>query len=293
MIKQDTSCGLQRVCSLMGVPFEVAEDIAAVLAERALGNTLSTVVTPNPEILMVTLRLPGYRETLAQATLSLPDGNGLFWATSFLKETQEKGTAGVLMKFITTYARLVIHRQSLRHVLPRLHHGSDTFFQLHALWSTTFSPRIFYFGGEGKVLEQIVPVMQNRYPNLHIVGNCGGYPFASEQEFEQILQTIEAAKPQVIFVALNFPKQEQWIMQTKERLEAAGVRLVMGFGGTFDFAVGKKKRAPRWMHRLGIEWLWRLMLEPARIGRIWTAVVGFPLTILRRRLQGKNDLQIY
>lgn len=281
----------RRIGMLLGVPLDISENVAEALSARMQKDGLTTVVTPNPEILMTTLNVLGYQDTLAEADVSLPDGNGLFWATTFLEETQSKKSAAILLKFVTTYACLVFAKRALRKVLPRIHHGSDTFFALHDLWNRTMSPRIFYFGGEDGVPEQIIPAMQQRYPHLNLVGSCGGYPFRSELEFEDILKHIEKTKPEVVFVALPFPKQEQWIMQTRGRLELAGVKLVCGFGGTLDFAVGKKKRAPVWMHRLGIEWLWRLIHEPERFGRIWSAVVRFPLTILRHRLAGRQDWQ--
>lgn len=290
MSKKRAASELHRVCSLLGVPFDVSDDMPAALAAHAQEPGLTKVYTPNPEILMTSLHTPGFRDLLAAADVSLPDGNGLFWATTFLHEATGKGTLGVFATFLGSYARLVFAPKSLRKVLPRLHHGSDTFFALHEFWNAHESPRIFYFGGEPDVVANIIPVIQKRYPRVRAVGSSGVFPFRSKEEFEAVLQDIETARAEVVFVAMSFPKQEQWIAATADRLEKAGVRLVMACGGTLDFAVGKKKRAPLWMHRFGLEWLWRLLQEPARLGRIWTAVIIFPLTILRRRLAQLQDL---
>lgn len=279
----------------MGVPFDISEDVAASLDAMLHLEGIKMVVTPNPEILMKTLTVADYKNTLSSADISLPDGIGLLWATTFLRETREVSQMEIIWRFFTTFSMLVTNQGALRGVIHHLHQGSDTFFALHTLWNTmqSASPKVFYFGGEDDVPEEIQGAIRKRFPKVHVAGSCGGYPFRSQEDNEEILHVIETAKPDVLFVSLPFPKQEQWIMQSKNRLEAAGVRLVMVVGGTFDFTVGKRKRAPKWMTRSGIEWLWRLIQEPQRVGRIWTAVVRFPITILRRRLAGKKDLEIY
>lgn len=287
-----TTTDFHRVCTLLDVPFDIAK--SAPIAFRALlaKPGLMKVTTPNPEILYASLRVPGYRQVLQQADISLPDGHGLYWATSFLHRASGKNTLRVVGIFLKSYMQLITNRAALKSILPRLHHGSDTFFALHAAWDAKPSPRVFYFGGEDDVVQNIVPVMQHAYPHVDIVGNCGGYPFRSEQENAAILQSILQAKTEVLFIALPFPKQEQWLMQNAKALEEGGVRLAMVCGGTLDFAVGKRKRAPSWMRASGIEWLWRLYQEPSRLGRIWTAVVLFPMTLLWRRLRGCKDLTL-
>ncbi|PIV90399.1 hypothetical protein COW46_02725 [Candidatus Gracilibacteria bacterium CG17_big_fil_post_rev_8_21_14_2_50_48_13] len=283
--------GFQRICCLFGIPLDTSEHLLSDLTAIANGDQLALLATPNPEILLRSLSDKDYKVVLSHIDVSLPDGTGLFWATSFLDAAKGKGTLGVLCTFFSTYAALVLQPKRLRSVLPTLHKGSDTFFGLHDFWNRRgHSPRIFYFGGEGNVPAQITGVMQATYPKVDIVGSCGGYPYRSAEEFDRVLRTIIAAKPEVVFVAMPNPKQERWLVDTKQRLEAAGVRLVCGFGGTFDFAVGKRKRAPKWMQRFGIEWLFRLLQEPQRLGRIARAVVVFPCITLKRKLAGKNDL---
>jgi N-acetylglucosaminyldiphosphoundecaprenol N-acetyl-beta-D-mannosaminyltransferase len=83
------------------------------------------------------------------------------------------------------------------------------------------------------------------------------------------------ASPDILFVALGAPKQERWIFENLNKLES--VKLAMGVGGAFDFLSGKTKRAPLWMRKIGLEWFWRLIIEPRRVKRIIDAVIVFPV----------------
>jgi len=285
--------GFIQRCSLFGVPLHTSDHLYADLTAVAHGETLALLMTPNPEIYLRTLEQPAYAQVLRAADIALPDGTGLYWATTFLQGATGKKTPGILWAFVSTYASLLFAPGTLRKILPCLHKGSDTFFGLHDFWQRRgASPRVFYFGGEGDVPTQILSVMQAKYPALTIAGASGGYPYRSPEEFDALLRTITAAEPEVVFVAMPNPKQEQWMLDTRHRLEQAGVRLVCGFGGTFDFAVGKRRRAPLWMQRSGLEWVYRLLQEPQRFGRILRAVIVFPLRTLQRRLAGLQDLEM-
>ena len=90
--------------------------------------------------------------------------------------------------------------------------------------------------------------------------------------------TFSSQKPDIVLVALGFPHQEQWIHEHRQSL--VGTRLIMGVGGSIDFITGKQQRAPLFLRKVGLEWLWRVIRQPSRIGRIFTAVVLFPLTYL-------------
>jgi len=90
------------------------------------------------------------------------------------------------------------------------------------------------------------------------------------------ISQINRARPDVIFVALGAPKQELWIAHHKDKLNA---KIFIGVGGTLDFISGKIKRAPKFMRDFGFEWLYRLILQPSRIGRIFRAVIVFPLKV--------------
>lgn len=272
---------------LWGVPFHTPRrsEVYDVFSKMLEEEGVHMVFTPNPEIMLTAEETPAYKKILSEAYWNLPDGHGLLWASTFVEESKNaKYTIQIYWIFLKTYSFLLLHKKYLTRIIPETVTGSDTFFEIHHLFKEK-KTRVFYFGGEGGVEKQISEVMVKRYPGLLAVGSCGGYPFRSEEENDSILKQIEASRAEVVFVALNFPKQEMWIYQNQDRLSKAGVRIAMGIGGTFDFAVGKIKRAPRWMQHMHIEWLWRLIKQPQRANRIILAVFYFPWKVLQQRLR--------
>ena len=109
---------------------------------------------------------------------------------------------------------------------------------------------------------------------MKVVGISMGEPKYSREE---VLESIKKSKADILLVAYGSPKQEKFIYNSLDKL---GVKVAMGVGGTFDFIAGVQKRAPKWMQKLSLEWLYRLIREPKRFGRIWTAVVKFPIAVI-------------
>ncbi len=123
----------------------------------------------------------------------------------------------------------------------------------------------FYYGGADDVPQKLAENMLKRFPKLKIVG---GYspPFRSltTEEDKSIVEMINNVKPDVIWVGLGMPKQELWI---GEHLGLIDTHVMIGVGAAFDFISGKKKRAPKWIQKIGFEWLYRLIQEPKRLWR--------------------------
>src|SRR5918995_1651106 len=123
----------------------------------------------------------------------------------------------------------------------------------------------FFYGGGKGVHERLAKNLQQRFPGLGVVG---GYspPFRplTVEEDEQIVQAINAADPDIVWIGLSTPKQERWMAEHLRRLTAP---VLIGVGAAFDFHSGLKKQAPHWMQRSGLEWLFRLASEPRRLWR--------------------------
>jgi N-acetylglucosaminyldiphosphoundecaprenol N-acetyl-beta-D-mannosaminyltransferase len=114
--------------------------------------------------------------------------------------------------------------------------------------------------------------------NSNLVGEAfEGSP--SEEDAPNIIKKINDSGARLLLVAYGSPAQDFWINQ--HLLNLTSVRVAMGIGGTFDFLSGSIKRAPKWMQSSGLEWVWRLLMQPSRIGRIYTAVIRFPLLVFR------------
>jgi N-acetylglucosaminyldiphosphoundecaprenol N-acetyl-beta-D-mannosaminyltransferase len=125
--------------------------------------------------------------------------------------------------------------------------------------------RHFFYGGAEGVPEQLASVLQKRFPGLQVAGTFSP-PFRplTPDEDDRIVQMINAAAPDIVWVGLSTPKQERWMAGHRERLTAP---VLIGVGAAFDFLTGRKPQAPRWMQRAGLEWLFRLLTEPRRLWR--------------------------
>ncbi|MCS6859167.1 MAG: WecB/TagA/CpsF family glycosyltransferase [Abditibacteriales bacterium] len=123
--------------------------------------------------------------------------------------------------------------------------------------------RVFLLGAAPGVAARAAINLQARYPGLTVVGTHHGY-FSADEE-PRLVEMIRAAQPDILFVAFGIPKQEKWI---RRHIEALAVPVCIGVGGSFDVYSGRLKRAPLWVQRIGLEWLYRALIEPKRFIRL-------------------------
>lgn len=212
---------------------EAVARIGAWVARRAIAQ----VVTVNPEFVMRAQLDDAFRVVLNEADLSLADGQGILWAA-----------------------------KRLGHPLRERVTGSDTVPALCAL-AAERGWRVYFLGAAPGVAAEAARRMQAQHPGLLVVGCHAGSP-AVEEEAE-IGARIREAQPDLLLVAYGAPAQDLWIARNKERL---GVPVCMGIGGTLDFIAGRVPRAPLWMRRHGLEWLFRLYIQPWR----WRRMLSLP-----------------
>jgi N-acetylglucosaminyldiphosphoundecaprenol N-acetyl-beta-D-mannosaminyltransferase len=138
--------------------------------------------------------------------------------------------------------------------------------------------RVFFVGGRAEALSELARRLAERYPGLPIVGSISP-PFRemTEQENREMIQRINRAKPDILWVGLGAPKQELWM--AKHRAEIAAP-VMIGVGAAFDFLSGSKTEAPLWIQRCGCEWLFRMCSEPRRLTRRYLHVVPSFLSLL-------------
>jgi N-acetylglucosaminyldiphosphoundecaprenol N-acetyl-beta-D-mannosaminyltransferase len=139
----------------------------------------------------------------------------------------------------------------------------------------------FLYGGAPGVAEELKRRLEQRFPGLKVVGTYTPpfRPLTSEEE-QGLARLVSGLKPDIFWVGLSTPKQEQFMAQYWQRLEAT---LFFGVGAAFDFLAGRIRQAPRWMQRSGLEWLFRLGCDP---GRLWKRYLrNNPLFLLRALCQ--------
>lgn len=219
---------------VLGVPIDVCADVrAAALDLYARGG--GQIVTLNAEMTMVALADPRLGEAIAGAQLVIPDGAGVVWALGRQGYRVRRSPGIELARFLLEHAAAQGWRVAL-------------------------------VGGSPAVMEQLRQRLRRDLPELAVVFSAHGYQSAAA--WPELERQLRACRPDLVLVALGVPRQETWI----QALPRPRPGLWMGVGGSFDVWAGTKKRAPQWMGALQIEWLYRLIQEPAR----WRRMLSLP-----------------
>lgn len=205
------------------------------------------VVTLNPEMIMQGDSNPELGNILKSAGLVLPDGAGLVWAL------RQRGHSVKRLPGIE-FSEAMIQR------------------------AAEAGLRVAFIGATQEVLDAAIGNLQAKAPGLTVVYRHHG--FFKPEEAADIAEACAAEKPQLIFVALGVPRQEQWIAQHTHRFEGA---VFVGVGGSFDVWSGKTQRAPALMRRLNLEWAYRITTEPWRIQRTYKTLPMFVVKVLLSR----------
>ncbi len=187
------------------------------------------IITLNPEFLFRAQSKCELLKLVNEADLVTPDGAGIVWASKIAGTPVPERVTGIDL---------------MLNLMPLAEKEG---------WG------IFLFGASPGVAEEAAENLKKQYPRLNIVGTRHGY-FKEDQE-EEIVNQIIAAKPHLLFVALGMPKQELWIYKHKVRL---GVPVSIGVGGSLDVIAGRVQRVSPWLQKMHLEWLGRLIKEPHR-----------------------------
>ena len=202
----------------------------------------SIVATANAEMLMRATHDAELEKILNAAELVVPDGAGTVWAAHHLGYEMPERVAGYDLV------------QELLKLAPEK------------------SQRIFFFGSAPGIAEKAKLKAETLYPGIKIVGTRNGFFTAADEP--EIIAQIKAAAPEILLAALGVPKQEKWLAAHKLELN---VPVSIGVGGTLDVMAGAVRRAPKWMQRAKLEWLFRAMLQPSRAGRL----IALPKFVLK------------
>ena len=191
------------------------------------------------------------REIVEECALVNADGQSIVWASRLLRDPLPERVAGIDLMY-----RLLERAEEKGY-------------------------RVFVLGAKQEVLERAVAELRRRYPRLEVAGYRHGY--FSDSESAAVCAEIRATRPHILFVAMSSPRKEYWLAEHAGEL---GVPFVMGVGGAIDVVAGLTRRAPGWMQRAGLEWLFRLLQEP---GRLWRRY--FVSNLQFARLLGKELAQ--
>lgn len=205
------------------------------------------IATANAEMIMNASRDEELHRILNSAELVVPDGAGTVWAARMLGYDMPERVAGYDLV------------QELLSRAPKNDH------------------RVFFFGSSPGIADRAKRRAEALYPRLKIVGTRNGY--FKETDEASIIREINEAEPDLLIVALGVPKQEKWIEKHRNELR---VPVSIGVGGTLDVMAGEVKRAPVWMQKAKLEWLFRALLQPSRIGRL-AALPKFVMKVFEQK----------
>lgn len=221
--------------NILGVDVDAVTMAEAVdVVRRAMDTRAGVMVaTANAEMLMRATHDEELRHILNASALVVPDGAGTVWAARHLGHAMPERVAGYDLA------------QELLRCAP------------------AEGRRIYFFGSAPGVAEKAKAKAEQLYPGIEIVGVRNG--FFSPADNAAIIAEIRAARPDLLLVALGVPKQEKWIAAHLAELD---VPVAIGVGGTLDVMAGVMKRAPLWMQKAKLEWLFRGLMQPKRAGRL-------------------------
>ena len=237
---------------ILGVPVNAInlDDAVAAIERWIRTGDRNYVCITDAHAVMESRRDRQLRRIYENAGLVTPDGMPLVWLARLLGKKRTTRVYGPdLMRTVTALSRLRGYRQ-------------------------------FYYGGADGVAERLRQVLTAAYPDLQCVGViCPPFRPLSKDEDRSIVEAINKARPDILWVGLGAPKQEHWMAAHIGIVEAP---VMIGVGAAFDFLSGVKRQAPGWMQRAGLEWFFRLCSEPKRLWRRYAYTVpGFAILATR------------
>lgn len=250
--RKNTHGGKRLKTEILGIRFDnlTRQEAAQKGAELLAQDKFHYVVTPNPEFILAAEEDKSFQAVLNAADMVLPDGVGVVYSAKIL------GTP-------------------LKARVPGIEFAEDMLACLNEM-----EGRLYLLGAKPGVAEEAGERILERYPNIVLCGTQDGY-FKDE---ETVLLNVAGARPDLLFVCLGAPKQEQWMARWGKH---TGARLAIGLGGVLDVFAGHVERAPEAWQKMGMEWAYRLVKEPARVGRM----ARLPLVLVKAagaRVKGRK-----
>lgn len=255
-------------------------ELLAAISQRLQKHQKTFLVTLYSEFLYASLRDRNTEQLINSADILVADGVAVQWASVFLRlPFRFKNYYGKIVQALwqMTYslAAIVARPQFVRSIIPERIVGAELIWDLARIAQRQHLS-VYLLGGRGDVPNKAGKVLEERFVGLRIAGTSN-----KDAGDSSIIEDIKKARPDFVFVALGPVKQEQWIAGHKDELPAL---LYIGLGGTFDYMTGDKLQPVPAVRKFGLEWLFRLVTQPKRLGRITDATIGLSRALVRYKV---------
>jgi N-acetylglucosaminyldiphosphoundecaprenol N-acetyl-beta-D-mannosaminyltransferase len=248
--------------TILGVTIDAIDMNTAAerICQRAASKADPVYVTkPYVEFLEHAAKNDMVIELLNNSYLTLPDSVAVQWGAAYMQH----GKPG-LWGLVRSLTKIITRSSWINHPIPQRFAGVD--FAWRMLEEAGSKGLSVYLIGhpQGATIEHTAQIIADKLPNLAVVGTFDGY--AANNLEHDLVASLRQTKPDLILVGIGFPRQEQLMSRLVSQLDHG---VLIGEGGTFDYESfgGKFKRAPAWMRQTGLEWMWRLILQPTRLRR--------------------------
>lgn len=265
---------------------EKKERILNQIKQRISEGKKTFVVTPYSEFFYRSFRDYDFKDILNSADIALPDGISALWLAYYFsipltaKNFYPKALQAC-WQIITSGISIIFFPAKIRRIIPERIPGSELFWDLADLAHKN-NNSVFLLGGFDDTSELAAKKIAAKYPGIRV------YSSNTETDDPRTLILINNKKPDILMVAYGPIKQEKWIYSNLNGLD---VKIAIGLGGTFDYVAGKKLFAPKFIRDIGLEWLYRLITQPKRIGRIWNGTFCLARGAVREKVFSSMPLR--
>lgn len=213
-------------------------------------NIQNVIININPEIVMANYKDKKVVNIFNSQKYQIPDGIGIVYASKIHKGKVKQRITGI--DFMYKLCEEAVNKNA----------------------------RVYLYGTKQEIIDKAKIELEKKYNGIHIVGTCNGYT-----DEDIVVKRIQEAKPDILFVGTGSPKQEMFIINNKEELKT--VKIFMPVGGSFDVVSNTLKRAPNWITKINLEWLYRLFQEPKRFFR-QTKLIKFMYCVIVEKFKNKG-----
>jgi len=253
---------------IFGVKFDnlTMKEVLEKIEQFLKSNKQHYIVLPYSEFIVRAQKDKEFKKILNEADLCLCESRGLWIVARLVGKKLKKNIYGVDLIYKLLNIHLTNLSRSNKTNKPNLSLNRQVKYR---------QQKIFLLGGKKNVVKKVKEKLGKQ-----IIGAENGY-----QGLEKVIKKINKVKPNILLVGIGSPKQEKWIYRNLKKMPS--VKLAIGVGGAFDFISNRVKRAPKVFQKAGLEWFWRLILQPWRIKRIYNGVIKFSWLILKCKISRK------